>query len=188
MAKLLEERIALESDPDRLQALYEEQADQFLAMDDFDGAIGALDQLIGLAPAAISAYVTKIEILATMDRWNEVIGTIRRFIEGTDDAVEARNMSWRAADIIADQIGDVGAALPWLEQLVASGDQHPDTERRMAALAERAENWELALASLGRLEALLDSESERVELKVKQATIRLERLFDLSADFRLGIH
>ncbi len=178
VARLLEEQIDIEHDTEKLIALYEEQSDQFFAMDDPEGALSAIDSLLTLAPDRISAYLTKIEILAELERWKEVIAAIRDYCNAIDDPVAVRTMSWRAADLIAEQIGDTDAAIAWLEQLVSSGDRHPDTEQKLLVLAQKAENWEVAANSLSRLASLQDSTEAQIPFKLDEAKIRLEKLFD----------
>jgi tetratricopeptide (TPR) repeat protein len=178
IARLFKERIDGEEDAGALVALYQEQADQFFASDDFEGALRALDNLLELAPDGCPAYLTKIEILDTLERWEDAVETMRLYMLKTDDPVEVRNMSWRASHVISEQLGDVKTAMSWLEQLITGGDRHPETERKLIALAKKAGNFELAADALSRLAGLLNDETEQIQAMLDEAKIRLEKLFD----------
>ncbi len=175
---LLEKRIGAESDKEELVQLYEEKADQMLGLDDSQGALDALEQLLHLDPDRLSAYLTKIEVLADLGQWAEAIDAMREYITRADDPVEARMTTWRAADLIVEELGDPDAALGWLGDLVESGDRHPDTLRRIATIARSSERWETAADALSQLSALIQDNDKRVTIKREEAEIRLERLFD----------
>jgi tetratricopeptide (TPR) repeat protein len=178
VSRLLEKRIGAEQDFDELAKLYEEQADQMLGMDNSGEALEALDNLIVVDPDRLSAYLTKVEILAEINRWGEAIATMREYIDRSDDPVEVRTMTWRAADLLVQEVKDAGAALAMLRQLVDRGDRHPSTLRQIVEIAKTSENWDEAAWGLSKLAELVEDENERVKAKREEAVIRLERLFD----------
>lgn len=186
IASLLEKRIGVESNKDELLTLYVEQADQMLALEDNDGALRAIDDLLSLAPERLSAYQTKIDILTEMENWKAVIATMREYIANEKDPVGVRTMTWHAADVIADQLGEPSVALSWLTGLMEEGDRHPETERRIVEIATRSEQWDMAVNALSRLANLItDDEPKRLAAKREEAQIRLEQLFDEDAAIRI---
>ncbi|MCP4602915.1 MAG: hypothetical protein GY847_20765 [Proteobacteria bacterium] len=181
IAKLLEQRIGAENDTDTLAGLYEEKADQMIGIDDPLSALEALNSLIELEPHRLSAYLTKIEVLADVDRWEDAIDMMDEYITRSDDPVEVRLMTWRASDLLIEELFDVEAAIDWLMRLVNSGDRHPDTERQIVTIATKAERWEEAADALSRLAELLDDEDKRIEVRRNEAEIRLEHLYENEA-------
>ncbi len=178
VAELLDSKIELHSDQSQLIALYEEQADHRLAMDDEEGAIEALDNLIGIDPDALSARMTKIELLIGNERYAEAAEAMREYVDRSSDPVEVRTTVWRGADIISQHLDDPMSAYNWLAALEESGDRHPATFERMVAVARKAEDWEKCADSLGRLSELQTVSYERVATKREEAALRLEYLFD----------
>jgi tetratricopeptide (TPR) repeat protein len=178
VAELLEQRIDTELDGDELVALYEEQADQKLMLDDFDGALEAIDSLISVKPEHISAYLTKIDLLAEGAKWEDVIATMGEYIRCSGDPVEVRTMTWRAADLIVEVMNDAPLAISWLKQLSENGDRHPETERKLAQIAKRADMCDEAVEALSRLAQLVKEPEQRNRIRREEATIHLEQLFD----------
>ncbi|MCP4679554.1 MAG: hypothetical protein GY854_29500 [Deltaproteobacteria bacterium] len=175
---LLEKRIGVENDTAELVLLYEEKADQMLGADDSEGALEALDELLVIEPERLSAYLTKIEVLAGLERWPEAIMTMRDYITRVDDPVEVRITTWRATDLIIEELSDVDTALEWLEELVSQGDRHPDTLRRIASIARDSERWDTAAQALSQMSALIENLDRRIEIQREEAEVRLEQLFD----------
>ncbi len=175
---LLENRIGVENDNSELVLLYEEKADQMLGADNPEGALEALDELLVIEPERLSAYLTKIEVLAELERWPDAIMTMRDYIMRVDDPVEVRTTTWRAADLIVEELKDVGTALEWLGELVSQGDRHPDTLRRIASIARNSERWETAAGALAQMSALVENPDRRVKIQREEAEIRLEQMFD----------
>ncbi|MDD5309703.1 MAG: hypothetical protein PHU25_20495 [Deltaproteobacteria bacterium] len=178
LAELTEVRIGTEEDETELVTLYEDKADQLLAADDVDGALAAIDELLALKPDRLPPYHTKIDILAVAGRWDEALVVMKRFLKRCEEPVEHRMMAWRAAEVMAEELGDPKGAMAMLKSLVERGDAHPRTEQDLVGLARRAGDWEEAAAALTRLAALVEEPARRMEVLEEEAAVRLERLFD----------
>lgn len=185
VVKLLERRIDDEEDPAEKADLYEVKADQLFALDDAESAIEALDQIIALDPSRLSAYVTKMEMLVAMEKWEEVIITSKEYAAICDDLPEVRETMWRAADLMVLELGDYSSAIESLESLVRKGDKHPDTERRIADYASKINAHEKVVSALTRLMDLLEDGEQKAKIQLEAARIHLETFFDDETASRL---
>lgn len=181
LADQIETHIEAEYDADRLVGLYQEQADRLLAMDDFDGALEAVENVLLLEPERASAHRTKIDILVVAERWLEAVAALKEYAAALEDPVEARTSLWRAAKILAQEAGDITAAVSLLSFRYREGDEHPQTLRLLADIASKGGLWEEAAEALALLATRVGDEAKRAEVMREEAHLRLEKLFDPDA-------
>ncbi|MFO8074111.1 MAG: tetratricopeptide repeat protein [Polyangia bacterium] len=181
LAEQIETHIEAEYDADRLVELYQEQADRLLAMDDFDGALEAVENLLLLEPQRAAAHRTKIDILVVAERWLEAVAALKEYAAALEDPVEARTSLWRAAEILAGEAGDIPAAVSLLRFRYREGDEHPQTLRQLADIASKGGLWEEAAEALALLAARVGDEAKRADVMREEAHLRLEKLFDPDA-------
>jgi len=180
LAQQIEDRIDAEYDSEALVALYQEQADRLYAVDDLEGALESIENLLLLAPDDHAAHRTKIDILLSAQDWQASYQALGEFIEVLEDPVERRSMIWRAAELRAQYLDEIDEALEMLEYLVEQGDEHPQTFRYIAEIGKRGNRWDEAASGLERYARVVE-EDRQVEALREKAKIELENLFDPDA-------
>lgn len=188
LARQIEERIdaqegqaGISDDDEALIELYEEQVDRLYAVDDLAGALEAVDKMLFVSPERLSAHRTKIDLLMGMGRWEDAVDSMFEFNFACDDQVEIRTMTWQAAGVLAEEMGDPGRAISELLEMVNGGDEHPQTERQIANIATAAGLWEEAAAALGRLAPQVKERDKRSDILREQAQILIEHVYDTDA-------
>ncbi len=174
----LETRIAAEYETPALIRLYQEQADSLLALEDTDGAIEAIENILLLENANAPAHRMKIDLLVGASRFKEAITALGDFAAATSDPIERRMSIWRAAEIRATELGDVGGSIASLREHWNSGDEHPQTLRLIARLAEQDARWDVAAAALEDLAGRIPEPTKRAGIVRERARILLEHLFE----------
>ena len=86
---------------------------------------------------------------------------MKEYIERTDDSVEIRTMTWRASELLVQEVGDSRGALNLLSRLVQNGDRHPDTLKQMVSIAKESQSWNEAAESLLKLAELSEDDAKR---------------------------
>jgi len=180
LAQQIEDRIDAEYDTSALVTLYQEQADRLYAVDDLDGALEAIENLLLLAPDDHSAHRTKIDIMLSSQDWSGSYQAMREFVDVLDDPNERRSMIWRAAELRAQYLDEIDEALEMLAELIEQGDRHPQTFRYVSEIAKRGNRWEEAVGGLSRLADVLEG-NRKLEVLREQAKLELENLFDPEA-------
>jgi tetratricopeptide (TPR) repeat protein len=174
----LESRIAAEYDSQTLIALYQDQADRLLAMEDTDGALEAIENILLLDQANTPAHRMKIDLLVGASRCKEAIAALNDLALAAGDPVERRISIWRAAELRAAELGDIEGAIEALREHWASGDEHPQTLRLISRLAEQGACWEEAAAALEELATRIPEPVKRAGIVRERARILLEHLFE----------
>jgi tetratricopeptide (TPR) repeat protein len=181
LAKQIEEQIAASREKPEatdLIALYEEQADRLLAIDDVDGALAAIDKALELEPARLVTHRTRIDLLVVAGRIEDAVQAMLAFADLSADPVEKRSMAWRAAELVGEDLGDVARALEILTPLRNAENEHPTTERIVAKLTHRAGMFEEQAEALSRLADLVEDKAKRLSILLELAKVALESLFD----------
>lgn len=181
LAKQIEEQIAASRDRTEatdLIALYEEQSDRLLAIDDVEGAIAAMDKALEIEPERLVTHRTRIDLLVVAGRTEDAADAMLAFTELTTDPIERRSFLWRAAELVGEDLGDVSRALEILGPLREAEVVHPSTERIVAKLAGRAGMFEEQAEALSRLVDLVEDKAKRLSILLELAKVALESLFD----------
>jgi tetratricopeptide (TPR) repeat protein len=178
LAEQLESRIAAEIETPALVALYQEQADRLLAMEDAEGAIEAIENLLLLDATNAPAHRMKIDILSGAGRFEEAVEALDEFAASSPDPVERRTAVWRSAELRAGELKDFDGALEALRTLWSGGDEHPQTLRVISRVAEQGARWEEADAALDQLARRISEPFKRAGILRERARILLEHLFE----------
>ncbi len=176
---LTEHRLSAQQDTQQAVVALQNKTDELLLTKDYQEALEPIDQLLSLTPKNLVVHQTKIDILLKLEQWENAIAAMLDYIAVVTEPTEIRSTTWQAAELIADKLVNPDEALSLLGELIASGDRHPENERRAVALARRLGKWEEAVDSLSRLAALVDDPLERSKAQSEEAKIRLEKLYDV---------
>jgi tetratricopeptide (TPR) repeat protein len=156
-----------------------EQALLFRSTGMREEALSTLENLLILDGEHLGALALQVELRVQSEDWRGAVESLRALAAapGSPNA-QQRIARIGAADFLEGKLGDPGGALDELLALTGAGLADLAIDHRVVALAEQAERWDVAVATLGRLAEAGVEPSESVALLRRAARIHDERRAD----------
>jgi len=175
---LVTKRIEALDEPEELTKLYYEQARLLRSQGDREAAQAALDNLLMLESDHVGGLALSVEIFVSLSKWAEAVECLRQLADNEDVPASQKRLSrLGAADFLEKKLGDPKGALAELEKLVELGLGDASLFGRMAQVAERASDWDAAVAALGRAAEVAEG-SARADVQRKAAEILRDHISD----------
>ncbi len=177
LLELVRHRLSHEEDPERAGRLRYEEARLLRAMGRREEALEALEQLLEREPDNPGAIALGVEILTSLQRWEDVVSWLRRLAEADAPADQRRLARLGAADFLHRKLGRAQEALEELREAERLGAPDARLQVRIARVARDANRWEEAADALEAAAALSEG-ARAAELWREAAELREERLGD----------
>jgi tetratricopeptide (TPR) repeat protein len=176
LAEAAEIEAKVARDPARAAELLSEGARLLSSLGNTDGAVTYLLRALVLFPDSLQAAAGLHQLLSDAGRFEELGAALSTAAQACQ-STEALVQHWIAvAKIMADQNGDVPAAIAALQRVELSGAKSLDCHLELADLLLRDRQWKPAVEQLERAVALEPSEQMLVNLRLRLAEIYHEQM------------
>ncbi len=154
----------------RIGALYEDRLDEPKA------ALAAYARVLRLCPDHLGALHALQRAALRAGEHAQALSALRREATLVASPARAADLRVRAAELLAERLGDTKAAIVELEQLLAQHPEHPLANARLRALYRSEERWEGLIALLSRALERGASREAGVELALEIGQLYERRL------------
>jgi len=150
---------------ERIAALYEEE---FLLHAD---AAVALESVLRLDPSRTSAMVALARLYRTLEQWQELAGLYLRHSQQATDAAERVALLVQRARVLAEQLGDLPAAIQAYEQIGLLSPDRIESFEAVADLHEALGNIPDAILAVQNLADRLTDPAAKVQHYMRTARL-----------------
>jgi tetratricopeptide (TPR) repeat protein len=156
--------------------LYQEAAQIRLANNDSKGAVSDLAEALELAPdhRLLANYL--ISVLTTEQNFPYLVELLTRAAEATPDNERAAELYVQVAEVQANQVGNLPAAVAASQRALARSPYNMGALSRLAADLEQMKKWQEATEVLERIIALAREDEVQIEAHLRLATLLEDRL------------
>ncbi|MDH5490374.1 MAG: tetratricopeptide repeat protein [Myxococcales bacterium] len=165
LLSLVDGRIDSCDEPSQLERLFYEKARLLRAEGRLEDALRALEGVLALDEEHAGAIALSIEIHVALGSWEEAVRSLRRLARCDVPSAQKRVAHLGAADFLEKRLGDSKAAIRELEAVHALGLGDLELDLRIAALAERSEDFESSVRALLRAAATSEPEDRAPRMK-----------------------
>lgn len=164
---LLERRTGVVDEPAELVAMLVAQAGLHRDLNQFGEAASCLETAVLVDPSNREALRGRAILDHDAGRFVAAVSSLGEWAPTANEEVR-RQIHWRRAELLDQELDDPEFATQPLLELVNLGDIHPDTSRRLLHVARRAKAWDVAVLAAGRLADTTGDDEERLDaLKVQ---------------------
>jgi tetratricopeptide (TPR) repeat protein len=139
----------------RLGALLEDR------LDDPEAAIAVYERILGLEPANLGALHAVARAAERAGRFDRLAAALTAEADRTPDRARAHALRHRAAEILADSLGDAPSGVRLLEGILKEDGKHRASLETLARLYADQGKWEELVGVLRRLVPILPSAAEK---------------------------
>ena len=140
-----------------------------------DEALAACREALAAEPAHAATRDAEAELLRVLERWQELVASLRAGAAESHEPARAAALMLEAADVLEGRLGDVAGAIEAHEAALVMAPESEATALALERLYERERRW-------GDLAALLDRRAARLpaaraaELRRRRVEILVEHL------------
>jgi tetratricopeptide (TPR) repeat protein len=150
-------------------------------------AAEVLEKIIVLDSRRDDIFTLLEQLYGELRRWPEMIESYRAHVEACDDPARSVELLTAMAGVLETQIEDPERAAETYRQILDIDPTHAASADKLSRLQELIEDWEGAVETMGRLAALTDDPTARVELLTRMGRVYSTQLHDLhAAEVRLN--
>ncbi len=161
---------------EQVKALFELK-DLALASGDTEGAVGYVQRILEADPDNEEAQAAQLKLLRDGENLYSLVAKLEEQASASEDLVRKVELLFEIASILADEIGDPGAAIEKLEAIRALQPNYLPAVNKAAQLLVQQREFGEAIDAYEELAKLLGAEDQATALKTA-ATIALEEQSD----------
>lgn len=154
---------------ERIASIYEEE---FLLHTE---AASALEKSLSLDPTRIQAMQNLARLYRTLERWPALAELYRRHSERTDDSDQKVTLLMARGRVLAEQVGDLAAAVGAYEQVVSLVPERKEALEAIADLQEALGNAGEAVETVQQLASHADSAETKARYYLRTARLMESR-------------
>lgn len=154
---------------ERIASIYEEE---FLLHTE---AVSALEQALSLDPTRIQSMQNLARLYRTLERWPALAELYRRHSERTDDPDQKVTLLMARGRVLAEQVGDLAAAVGAYEQVVSLVPERKEALEAIADLQEALGNAGEAVETVQQLASHADDAETKARYYLRTARLMESR-------------
>ncbi|MEZ4404667.1 MAG: hypothetical protein R3B06_31895 [Kofleriaceae bacterium] len=182
LVEVLSDRLAWlatsEEDPITAVPLLSERAALRRKVGDVRGAADDLDVLLDRAPAVRDALRRRAELAGELGEAASAAGLWRRYLAVETEPAARAEAELLLARTLAEDLGDVGAAIEQVESVIVQRPSDPLLRERLVGLATQAGDWARVVRELRELARLRPNPLERAREELRLGRVARDQLRD----------
>lgn len=180
LAEVLRVQVKLEQDGDTRKQLLGRLGELCQSvLDDVPGAIEAWRMRAEEVAADEEALAALDALYEKSEQWRELVETLARRREATEDQNQRRQLLVRTAEVLSARLDNVSEAIDAWRAVIDEYGPDDESLRALEGLLARAEEWQELGDTYERHLELVESDADRLTLLSKLGELRSEHLHDL---------